>query len=171
MAHQVNCSSSLCNNKTKILIYIILIQAHAKICQVCGKVVRDMRKHRLIHTGEKPFQCDRCSYRCARSSSLKRHLATHLNATTLPQSHPQQPQNQGPPSSSQHQQQQQQPPQAQPQQSIEEHKFNPHLTLPQVILPQPPPQPQPLQMHPQDAQHNHQIHHSQDHEALNFYHA
>merc|ERR1719479_128936 len=89
-------------------------QAHAKICTVCGKVVRDMRKHRLIHTGEKPFQCDRCSYRCARSSSLKRHLATHLNAA-MPQ--PQLQQHQQPHSVQQ-----------QPTANLEESKF--HLTLP-----------------------------------------
>ena len=87
---------------------------------MCGKVVRDMRKHRLIHTGEKPFQCDRCSYRCARSSSLKRHLATHLNT----------------PSAIAHQQHQ--PPQQQSNivqspDSVEEGKF--HLNLPAPSLP------------------------------------
>ncbi len=50
------------------------------ICTICGKIVRDMRKHKLVHSGEKPFQCDRCSYRCSRSGTLKRHMATHLNS-------------------------------------------------------------------------------------------
>ena len=52
------------------------------ICTICGKIVRDMRKHKLVHSGEKPFQCDRCSYRCSRSGTLKRHMATHLNSGT-----------------------------------------------------------------------------------------
>ena len=51
------------------------------ICTICGKIVRDMRKHKLVHSGEKPFQCDRCSYRCSRSGTLRRHMATHLNST------------------------------------------------------------------------------------------
>ena len=62
----------------------ILLQAHAMICTICGKIVRDMRKHKLVHSGEKPFQCDRCSYRCSRSGTLKRHMATHLNAGDPP---------------------------------------------------------------------------------------
>ena len=53
------------------------------ICQICGKVVRDMRKHKLVHSAEKPFQCDRCSYRCSRSGTLKRHMATHLNSDQM----------------------------------------------------------------------------------------
>ena len=153
----------------------ILKQAHAKICTVCGKVVRDMRKHRLIHTGEKPFQCDRCSYRCARSSSLKRHLATHLNAAVLPQqSHLQQPTHG---TSVQPSNNLQPPPHQQPQQqapaSLEEHKFSPHLALPQVILPQQPPvqatQQQPtLPMHnPQEAPHTLlSMHPAQEHETF-----
>lgn len=54
------------------------------ICTICGKIVRDMRKHKLVHSGEKPFQCDRCSYRCSRSGTLKRHMATHLNSNEPP---------------------------------------------------------------------------------------
>lgn len=42
-----------------------------------------MRKHKLVHSGEKPFQCDRCSYRCSRSGTLKRHMATHLNTDPM----------------------------------------------------------------------------------------
>ena len=173
MAHQVR-------NIFKILYayfhFDILKQAHAKICTVCGKVVRDMRKHRLIHTGEKPFQCDRCSYRCARSSSLKRHLATHLNAAVLPQqSHLQQQAPHG--ASVQPSNNLQPPPHQQPQQqapaSLEEHKFSPHLALPQVILPQQPPvqatQQQPtLPMHnPQEAPHTLlSMHPAQEHETF-----
>ena len=55
-------------------------QAHAKICTICGKLVSDMRKHRLVHTGEKPFQCDKCDFRCGRSSTLKRHMYTHSDS-------------------------------------------------------------------------------------------
>ena len=89
------------------------------ICTICGKIVRDMRKHKLVHSGEKPFQCDRCSYRCSRSGTLRRHMATHLNSndptrTNLEAMDP----NQQTPAQDQHhpEQQQQQPQQEQQQQ-------------------------------------------------------
>ena len=117
-------------------------QAHAKICTVCGKVVRDMRKHRLIHTGEKPFECDRCSYRCARSSSLKRHLATHLNSTLLPPGTTTNQHHNNP--------QQQSSSTVTPQQmSEEEPKFTTHLALPSnVQLPATVTVTMPVQVHP-----------------------
>jgi len=62
-------------------------QAHAMICTICGKIVRDMRKHKLVHATEKPFQCDRCSYRCSRSGTLRRHMATHLNTDPMKINH------------------------------------------------------------------------------------
>ena len=132
-----------------------------------------MRKHRLIHSGEKPFQCDRCSYRCARSSSLKRHLATHLNSV-LPSQQPSQLQQQ--------QVQQQQEPLHQVQHQIvvqpsavqvapggplEETKFHLALTspLPPVSIALPQPQiltehhqlQEQLSIHPQEhQQHSHE---------------
>ena len=129
---------------------IYIFQAHAKICTVCGKVVRDMRKHRLIHTGEKPFQCDRCSYRCARSSSLKRHLATHLNAAV-----PQAPQPSSVPV---------------PQVVPEEPKLATHLPMPAALPPvvsvAMPPHPSQQQQQPIPSHHLSQLPHIQQHPQL-----
>ncbi|VEL09025.1 unnamed protein product [Protopolystoma xenopodis] len=49
-------------------------------CEFCGKVFRNcsnLTVHRRSHTGEKPYRCKLCSYACAQSSKLTRHLRTH----------------------------------------------------------------------------------------------
>ena len=33
--------------------------------------------HAFMHTGEKPYHCDECSFKCNRASLLKIHLRTH----------------------------------------------------------------------------------------------
>ncbi|KAK7073661.1 B-cell lymphoma/leukemia 11A [Halocaridina rubra] len=49
-------------------------------CEYCGKVFKNcsnLTVHRRSHTGEKPYKCDLCSYACAQSSKLTRHMKTH----------------------------------------------------------------------------------------------
>ncbi|XP_010871186.4 B-cell lymphoma/leukemia 11A [Esox lucius] len=49
-------------------------------CEFCGKVFKNcsnLTVHRRSHTGERPYRCDLCSYACAQSSKLTRHMKTH----------------------------------------------------------------------------------------------
>ncbi|KAF7690478.1 B-cell lymphoma/leukemia 11B isoform X3 [Silurus meridionalis] len=49
-------------------------------CEFCGKVFKNcsnLTVHRRSHTGERPYKCDLCSYACAQSSKLTRHMKTH----------------------------------------------------------------------------------------------
>ncbi|XP_045183835.2 B-cell lymphoma/leukemia 11A-like [Mercenaria mercenaria] len=49
-------------------------------CEYCGKVFKNcsnLTVHRRSHTGEKPYKCMLCSYACAQSSKLTRHMKTH----------------------------------------------------------------------------------------------
>ncbi|KAK3599009.1 hypothetical protein CHS0354_007474 [Potamilus streckersoni] len=49
-------------------------------CEYCGKIFKNcsnLTVHRRSHTGEKPYKCALCSYACAQSSKLTRHMKTH----------------------------------------------------------------------------------------------
>ena len=49
-------------------------------CEYCGKVFKNcsnLTVHRRSHTGEKPYKCQLCTYSCAQSSKLTRHMKTH----------------------------------------------------------------------------------------------
>ena len=37
----------------------------------------DLKRHRLTHTGEKPFARKKCNYFCTTSSQLKIHMKKH----------------------------------------------------------------------------------------------
>ena len=46
-------------------------------CLKCGKrfgTPKDLIKHQRIHSGEKPFCCEKCDYRTAQKSNLTQHL-------------------------------------------------------------------------------------------------
>ena len=49
-------------------------------CDTCGKTFNrsgNLNRYRLIHTGEKPYECSRCDKRFTQKVSLDRHLKAH----------------------------------------------------------------------------------------------
>ena len=48
-----------------------------KWCPICNGRFTDLKRHSIIHTGERPYQCDLCSKRFNRKFSLKCHMKTH----------------------------------------------------------------------------------------------
>lgn len=62
----------------KIIYGFILGKSHisvkyAHFLVLSLEAYKDMR----VHTGDKPYQCQHCSYRCTQSSSLQKHKKTH----------------------------------------------------------------------------------------------
>jgi len=52
----------------------------ARTCDLCGystsKASR-FKRHKIIHSGEKPYKCGSCDYSCTRNDNLKTHSYTH----------------------------------------------------------------------------------------------
>ena len=49
-------------------------------CPVCPKIMKrpvEIRRHILVHTGEKPFKCDLCPYSYKRKAVLQKHIETY----------------------------------------------------------------------------------------------
>lgn len=58
------------------------------MCQVCGKLVKGIHMHMLIHKGIKRFQCEYCTKSFTQSGQLKRHINSHLNIRNYSCPHP-----------------------------------------------------------------------------------
>ena len=46
------------------------------ICTTCDKKLATfshLERHLIIHTNERPFSCDQCTYTCKQRGNLKRH--------------------------------------------------------------------------------------------------
>ena len=58
-----------------------LSKAGNHACDKCGKTFSrrwDLNRHRVVHTGERPYQCKLCWKRFNQKSNLRCHMATHL---------------------------------------------------------------------------------------------
>lgn len=48
-------------------------------CSVCGKIVKGIQMHMLIHSGLKKHNCPYCPKTFTQSGQLRRHINSHLN--------------------------------------------------------------------------------------------
>ena len=47
------------------------------LCTYCARQLSDLKRHKLVHSRERPYKCDLCDYSTAQSGNLKMHKLIH----------------------------------------------------------------------------------------------
>uniref|UniRef100_A0A8D8M5H6 Protein hunchback n=2 Tax=Cacopsylla melanoneura TaxID=428564 RepID=A0A8D8M5H6_9HEMI len=48
-----------------------------ELCDYTCKQSGNLKAHMVVHTEERPYQCEICEYTCKQSSSLRKHMLVH----------------------------------------------------------------------------------------------
>lgn len=77
-----NSSSSICDSVENVA-STEDSKRKAFVCPVCDRIFgsrHNLKRHFMIHTGEKPFNCDICTKSFRELSTLKKHMLTHTRS-------------------------------------------------------------------------------------------
>ena len=80
-AECIQCNLSF--NTTKDL-KIRFFQHHS--CNLCGYSTikaNHLKRHMMVHSGEKPFACKQCNFSRTQAGTLKTHMLTHIGETNF----------------------------------------------------------------------------------------
>jgi hypothetical protein len=82
LVHCGECGSgaSICGcniQRSQCRICCVQTLLHCTECPTTWTSARDLKNHMRTHTGEKPYKCDRCAYKCSLKGGLTLHMHTH----------------------------------------------------------------------------------------------